>query len=126
MPKPTLEEVYDIPDPMLSDNFDIVFTNIPNGGDSRLLRIQCLSTALPGATISTVEIELFGHKIIYGARKTFSHTINVTLNETYDARVRASLENWLRAIRSEEHTSELQSRENLVCRLLLEKKKRKR
>src|SRR5207302_1397765 len=31
----------------------------------------------------------------------------------------AALEN----ARSEEHTSELQSRENLVCRLLLEKKK---
>src|SRR5690606_41685076 len=30
-----------------------------------------------------------------------------------------------RAVRSEEHTSELQSRENLVCRLLLEKKKKK-
>src|SRR5207302_8778975 len=32
---------------------------------------------------------------------------------------------WLRnrETRSEEHTSELQSRENLVCRLLLEKKK---
>src|SRR5690606_13118348 len=29
------------------------------------------------------------------------------------------------AVRSEEHTSELQSRENLVCRLLLEKKKKK-
>src|SRR5215475_15602663 len=28
--------------------------------------------------------------------------------------------------RSEEHTSELQSRENLVCRLLLEKKKNKK
>src|SRR5690606_41840837 len=28
----------------------------------------------------------------------------------------------VRTIRSEEHTSELQSRENLVCRLLLEKK----
>src|SRR5436309_6308242 len=28
--------------------------------------------------------------------------------------------------RSEEHTSELQSRENLVCRLLLEKKKKER
>src|SRR5690606_39918166 len=28
--------------------------------------------------------------------------------------------------RSEEHTSELQSRENLVCRLLLEKKKEKK
>src|SRR5690606_17022201 len=30
---------------------------------------------------------------------------------------------WARSTRSEEHTSELQSRENLVCRLLLEKKK---
>src|SRR5690606_25610969 len=32
----------------------------------------------------------------------------------------------LDALRSEEHTSELQSRENLVCRLLLEKKKKKK
>src|SRR5690606_41568861 len=34
---------------------------------------------------------------------------------------------WCRTLvswRSEEHTSELQSRENLVCRLLLEKKKK--
>src|SRR5690349_22669724 len=30
-----------------------------------------------------------------------------------------------RLLRSEEHTSELQSRRDLVCRLLLEKKKRK-
>src|SRR5690606_40753473 len=30
-----------------------------------------------------------------------------------------------KTLRSEEHTSELQSRENLVCRLLLEKKKKK-
>src|SRR4051812_49632933 len=32
---------------------------------------------------------------------------------------------WRRAERSEEHTSELQSHVNLVCRLLLEKKKKK-
>src|SRR2546430_5438513 len=31
----------------------------------------------------------------------------------------------LQALRSEEHTSELQSQSNLVCRLLLEKKKKK-
>src|SRR5688572_31753803 len=30
------------------------------------------------------------------------------------------------AVRSEEHTSELQSQSNLVCRLLLEKKKNKK
>src|SRR5207253_10504033 len=33
---------------------------------------------------------------------------------------------WLPVIRSEEHTSELQSRGHLVCRLLLEKKKKTR
>src|SRR3712207_8683089 len=31
----------------------------------------------------------------------------------------------VRSLRSEEHTSELQSRQYLVCRLLLEKKKKK-
>src|SRR5688572_31524416 len=31
-----------------------------------------------------------------------------------------------RIVRSEEHTSELQSQSNLVCRLLLEKKKKKK
>src|SRR5438445_9595594 len=33
------------------------------------------------------------------------------------------VEEWRHALRSEEHTSELQSRQYLVCRLLLEKKK---
>src|SRR3712207_9017868 len=32
----------------------------------------------------------------------------------------------IRIVRSEEHTSELQSRQYLVCRLLLEKKKKKK
>src|SRR3712207_8792121 len=41
-----------------------------------------------------------------------------------DARSRYRRANWV-ASRSEEHTSELQSRQYLVCRLLLEKKKRK-
>src|SRR2546422_2081840 len=34
------------------------------------------------------------------------------------------IEGWGIAVRSEEHTSELQSRLHLVCRLLLEKKKK--
>src|SRR2546430_3156785 len=36
---------------------------------------------------------------------------------------RTSAEAWIDHLRSEEHTSELQSQSNLVCRLLLEKKK---
>src|SRR5690606_40689462 len=42
-----------------------------------------------------------------------------------DERGRADVKD-KRRHRSEEHTSELQSRENLVCRLLLEKKKKKK
>src|SRR3712207_9021558 len=38
----------------------------------------------------------------------------------------SSLGKGLTASRSEEHTSELQSRQYLVCRLLLEKKKKKK
>src|SRR5690606_40692368 len=37
---------------------------------------------------------------------------------------KTTYELFARGDRSEEHTSELQSRENLVCRLLLEKKKK--
>src|SRR3712207_6942910 len=40
------------------------------------------------------------------------------------ARVRAAARRGVRAQRSEEHTSELQSRQYIVCRLLFEKKKR--
>src|SRR5690606_39441086 len=42
-------------------------------------------------------------------------------NKRADGTVNAQYED---SFRSEEHTSELQSRENLVCRLLLEKKKK--
>src|SRR2546422_4590874 len=37
----------------------------------------------------------------------------------------APRKDWAEALRSEEHTSELQSRLHLVCRLLLEKKKKR-
>src|SRR6266481_9111714 len=41
-------------------------------------------------------------------------------------RFRSSLNEPVRKVRSEEHTSELQSQFHLVCRLLLEKKKKNR
>src|SRR5690606_39552535 len=51
-----------------------------------------------------------------------ARTKNATLLGLTKARIEKALQ-W--EPRSEEHTSELQSRENLVCRLLLEKKKNK-
>src|SRR5690606_4535317 len=51
----------------------------------------------------------------------------VTDAAAYDSREPGSIDQVFTAVlsRSEEHTSELQSRENLVCRLLLEKKKQR-
>src|SRR5438874_6170090 len=43
----------------------------------------------------------------------------------YSAYGRRHLKDLFETMRSEEHTSELQSRRDLVCRLLLEKKKKK-
>src|SRR5690606_41747317 len=49
--------------------------------------------------------------------------VTVKMRIGWDSKHIYAVEN---AKRSEEHTSELQSRENLVCRLLLEKKKKER
>src|SRR5258707_8331372 len=50
----------------------------------------------------------------------------VARNHGFDYRDDNAFEGWdtIKQSRSEEHTSELQSRQYLVCRLLLEKKKR--
>src|SRR5690606_39809881 len=54
-------------------------------------------------------------------------TISVSTTPSHTrSQPKAMATGWISGTRSEEHTSELQSRENLVCRLLLEKKKKKK
>src|SRR5699024_11495667 len=74
------------------------------------------------------------HKIIGGIKMRFTdYTINI-INYLGDRNQRLSPyvlillneQNVYYVVRSEEHTSELQSRFDLVCRLLLEKKKKKK
>src|SRR5438045_7454060 len=58
--------------------------------------------------------------------QTYPEEISQQLNSLRLARIRAYLEPIAQRVRSEEHTSELQSLRHLVCRLLLEKKKQKK
>src|SRR5947208_3744240 len=73
------------------------------------------------------------------ARSASSSSVSETMHSDFANKLRAATEKargaggaWLRAAiaradklgRSEEHTSELQSPDHLVCRLLLEKKKK--
>src|SRR5436853_4437997 len=59
-------------------------------------------------------------------RYTFAALLNERQEDLafFDQRIEKGLVGKLEGIRSEEHTSELQSLRHLVCRLLLEKKKR--
>src|SRR5690349_23975808 len=62
----------------------------------------------------------------YGiARSSPAATGNPDARESSMSSPRSYAAAWQSAKRSEEHTSELQSRRDLVCRLLLEKKKNK-
>src|SRR3989449_845653 len=63
------------------------------------------------------------------AREMLDHMDTTRLAPAERAALRqhlAQLSNSVSRVRSEEHTSELQSRLHLVCRLLLEKKKKQR
>src|SRR5690625_7112499 len=60
---------------------------------------------------------------LFGARKDGKYSEEVFLENAMKPEVKA-IELKLAQGRSEEHTSELQSRGHLVCRLLLEKKKK--
>src|SRR5436190_17136937 len=51
---------------------------------------------------------------------------SASVAETAYGKVRGTSVEHIKIFRSEEHTSELQSHSDLVCRLLLEKKKHKR
>src|SRR2546427_4678975 len=53
------------------------------------------------------------------------HRLGLSLLQGGDAEGQGARHEYRPAGRSEEHTSELQSQSNLVCRLLLEKKKKR-
>src|SRR5690606_12455880 len=94
------------------------------GGVFRNVRAETLSAALIDALfqrnekLNPNEVE----DVIWGC-------VNQTLEQGFNVARQISLLTKIphtsaaQTVRSEEHTSELQSRENLVCRLLLEKKK---
>src|SRR3989442_6810144 len=74
---------------------------------------------------------LFPYTTLFRSRQSRAATTRAT-GSSCAVTAAADLPRWTwsragwRSTRSEEHTSELQSRPHLVCRLLLEKKKKKK
>src|SRR3712207_8159148 len=79
------------------------------------LERQDVVERVEGRLVTTAEIGVFGGS---GFSSFLEETETVEIETPYGAPSAAP--------RSEEHTSELQSRQYLVCRLLLEKKKNSR
>src|SRR3989449_3512064 len=70
-----------------------------------------------------VKLDLKEEKVSLTAGQTKEYPVVVTNTGTEDDTIRIKVDLVYNSERSEEHTSELQSRLHLVCRLLLEKKK---
>src|SRR5690242_21158302 len=86
--------------------------------------VTCCAPQPPGSTLfpyTTLFRSVRGRNLIEGIPKTITMTDEEIREALSDAI--STIINSDNASRSEEHTSELQSHVNLVCRLLLEKKK---
>src|SRR3712207_7612934 len=88
-----------------------------------MIRRPPRSTLFPYTTLcrSTVDVPLGVLDTV--AERTSGESLAFTVPGLRDELVTELLRSLPKQLRSEEHTSELQSRQYLVCRLLLEKKK---
>jgi hypothetical protein len=103
MGKPTFGEVSaSIVDPMLSDNFMLIISNVPGSPSSEALRLQCRSAVKPGSTYNAVEVQVFGHTLEYAGNVTFSHDMSIDYVENRQAQVTKILEAWGQIIRDNE------------------------
>src|SRR5260370_9001383 len=87
-----------------------------------MIRRPPRSTLFPYTTLFRSGIDEYpGFRSLKGAVEDAQDFVKWLCEEEYGGAV--PIENCKKVVRSEEHTSELQSHLNLVCRLLLEKKK---
>src|SRR5690606_42055682 len=91
-----------------------------------LIRPPPTSTLFPYTTLFRSRLQRVGHGRGGHGREVECDVDPAPGGEVHDGLDRVLGIRPVNDERSEEHTSELQSRENLVCRLLLEKKKKKK
>src|SRR3989475_8406996 len=92
-----------------------------------MIRRPPRSTLFPYTTLFRSRLQHDGEALVGGGQLLADAVgLGDVGHGRHPARVLAMGVDQRRDIRSEEHTSELQSQSNLVCRLLLEKKKKRK
>src|SRR2546430_10984175 len=86
----------------------------------RQVRKQDVATREAPARLSALSVLVFGGPVTLGQLAAAEQVKPPTMTRIVTGLERSRL---AERVRSEEHTSELQSQSNIVCRLLLEKKK---
>src|SRR5690606_40130446 len=83
-----------------------------------------ISSSPSQATVIVDSLEIGKTPLKTKLKRKQNHIVRLELEgyQPYEIELKRKFNAWIIGNRSEEHTSELQSRENLVCRLLLEKK----
>lgn len=94
MPKPSLDNILTIADPMLSDNFEFNIATVPGSGSTEPLRLQCKTAVKPGATLEQVTYDLFGHTVEFSGRLTYGHTMSVEYVENWQGTITRTFEKW--------------------------------
>src|SRR6266498_5789344 len=94
------------------------------------MRLRCCSCASTFVFNDTATTEIYTLSLhdalpILASVGSRGDSYDNALAEAVNGLYKAELIGLVQPVRSEEHTSELQSRPHLVCRLLLEKKKKK-
>src|SRR5690625_6282410 len=98
------------------------------------MELKTLTTSLDNIETAALAVGVFTQKQLTPAAKVIDQATNGAISKLLESEFKAKknthivlrqLPNVKAQRRSEEHTSELQSRGHLVCRLLLEKKKKK-
>src|SRR5688572_32093637 len=93
---------------------------------SRALRSDLTSFPNPGSTNSPFDLTSRAASVDSSSKNSLTCALFIPVDSAKWLITSDCVMRFLPVARSEEHTSELQSQSNLVCRLLLEKKKKKR
>lgn len=105
MGRSSLQNVLALPDAAQTWNFDLIFPNIPGGGDNVKLTYKCQSSEIPQSTIEALEINLHGVSKREAGRATYMHTFNASFLETVDWATYMAFRKWRDSARSWKNNS---------------------